>query len=127
MKKCLIIVSVLIFILVLSVYSFASDIPAPFGKAKQMALKCSPDQDGRHLLFIEDKTTGRIFMVGYLSGTGYIGIGYVQGGDVVAVEFCEKTDTFTFYYGGTRQVIDQTKAIGMAFSVFRELVTKKLI
>jgi hypothetical protein len=125
MKRTIILI--LLLLLVLSSYVLANNILPPFEKAKQMALQCDPDPDGRYLLFIEDRNTGYVFMIAYLSKTGHIGIGVVMGNDVAAVEFCENTGIFTYYYEGVRQVIDQERAIKAAFLIFRQLVKDRLI
>ena len=123
----------LILFLVLPVSFSQVNIPAPFSRAKEMVLKTDIDEACRHLVILElnrngDSTT---YMLGYFIRFKIIGIGRGQGRVLIAVEFDEVNDCFYLFKsrGGmaTRENIKKEKAISLAFEIFREMVSEKLI
>lgn len=132
-KTTLNILFIIVFIGCLMTLGLSQDLetPAPFGKAKEMALKVSPDHLGRHILFIQDKESNdgvkKTFLIGYLSRSAYIGIGITDGNRTMVVEHNEKIKTFYLYDTGRRMEIEENKAIDLGFMTFGELVAKGLI
>jgi len=111
-------------------YTFAGDIPAPFAKAKEMALRIGPDSQGRHILVFDIKSNGesKVYIIGYLPKYGHIGIGILKPFYFV-LEFNENNGRFSVVSSDTsiRIFPEDKKVIEEAFKVFRELVAKKLI
>lgn len=121
--KKLVVASILLFLLCAS---FASSLPAPFGKAKELALKAPPNAVGNHILIFEAKELST-YLIGYLPAHKIIGIGKEMGGKLVVAEYCEEDGKFSFWVDGIRKEADQKSVISFAFAVFRELVDKSII
>ncbi len=127
MKK-LIIPIILTILLSFMVSSFAA--PAPFEKAKEIALKAKINDQGNYIAEIICNENGEeiLFIFGYLPTSGYIGVG--SNIDGIIYEYNEKTQILTVWTRmGRLSVEDKNKKLFFerVFQIFRYLVKHKLI
>jgi len=126
MKKIIILTLLLCIIPLIAI---GNEIPAPFAKAKELALKATPNDAGNYILVFEGSDASYYFyLLGYIPGKQIIGVGKLESKDTVVAEYHEATKEFSFWVNGYRYMdVDKTKVIEFAFKVFRELVARKLI
>lgn len=110
----------------------AGDVPAPFGKAKQYALRAKPDSDGDYNLvfeFMTDSGDKVVYLFGYTKNHGgIIAIGKGEGGLFIVLMYQESTGEMRVWVNGFVYMIEnREKALEWAFSIFRELVARKAI
>jgi len=127
MKKSLICTMSLIVVL-LAVLAFA-EIPAPFEKAKELALRAKPDSKGDFVLEFKYSTNGYddSFGFAYLPAWKIVIVwGPTENGRVFW-KYDEKERIFLCGYRGRTCVVSEKIATEGAFKIFRLLVTKNLI
>jgi len=129
MKRCWVVLTVFGLLIPMLVMA-AVEIPAPFGRAREMALTVKPNEAGNYLIRIEFNEDGRDFayIIGYLPSYNLIGIGNLVDG--VVFEFNTETGEFTVWtYMGRMPIAKEQipEAIAEAFGIFRVLVAKGLI
>ena len=129
MKRIMSILAVLAIMGLLVSVALAAEIPAPFSKAKELALASQPDEYGNYVLFFNAGMEGEdyYYIVGYLSSKGTIGIGIRRNGVVGVWEYYEQSETFSIYFDGGLTSITKEEAIEGAFKIFRKLVGQNSI
>ena len=116
MKKC---IPVLVLFGLLAALAFATEIPAPFGKVKEIALKATPDHRGNFMATFAINKNGEetVYLMGYLSQQKIIGIGTSRDG--IIYEYNEESCECTAYVFAGLQVmrvkIDKQVAIDRSF------------
>ena len=104
--------------------------PAPFERAKAMALTAPKNEDGNHILTLTFNENGDqiIFVLGYIPATETIGVG--SSIDMMVFEYCERDGRLTIWTPMGRfsvQEKDREKFFAEAFKIFRSLVYRNLI
>ena len=128
MKKYLV---AIILILVLAAVTFGA-CPAPFEKAKQIALRGTPNEKGLYIVTYNVNKNGEevIYLIGYSPQYKIVAIGKSAEGAVI-YEYDEDSCECTVYVINVmfrmRVPIDREEAIKQAFLIFREMVTEKLL
>jgi hypothetical protein len=127
MKKISLIILTVLLCFVISVN--AINIPAPFERAKSMALKVQSDSMGRHLINMTISKNGEetIYIIGYIPHMGIIGIGKLCGNKYAVYEYNERTGEYTIWKDARRESIEPKLCIREAFVIFREMVTEDII
>lgn len=108
----------------------ASEIPAPFESAKQLAMKATPDENGRFIVELPGRITGTevIFILGYIPDFDTIGIGVISTeGDIFVVQYNEMDGSFSTYENGYERPCKPEVAIEVAFKIFSFMVAGKVI
>jgi len=102
---------------------------APFDKAKEFALKATPDANGSYILRFNINEDGfeTTYLLGYLSKWKVIGVGVIKGSEVCVFQYEEETQEYSVFYNGMVMIVDKAKVIEGALIVFRELVKKNLL
>jgi len=127
MKKSLICILSLIVVL-LTVLAFAQT-PAPFEKAKELALRAKPDSDGDFILEFSCSVNGQ---------DGSFGFAYLLARQIIIVwgstengriywGYDEEEKIFLYGYRGRIYKVSKKIATEGAFGIFRLLVAKSLI
>jgi len=106
-------------------------IPAPFEKAKELALKTTPNESGNYFLEFEGTVNGEnyYFLLAFVpqwgDQKGVIGI----SGSGCIFEYTESTQKFTIYIfrRGQTFAADEKIVINGAFETFRKLVSLGLL
>lgn len=127
MKKIMI---AFLMILLFSLSAWAqNEIPAPFAKAKEIALNTTPNAGGNYILTFEAVEDGLTiyYILGYLTNDAVIGVGRTINGSNIVAEYHEQKGKFGFWMEGFRRDATSKEAIKFAFQVFKELVAKGLI
>lgn len=131
MKKSLI--CILSLIVVLFAVSVFAEVPAPFEKIKEIALKSPLDEQCRHMVTFDINVDGRIvsYIIVYLPTLGVTAIGKAEGTKICIIEFWEKEGKFTELTQSNNKLIRNSlspqDACNKAFSIFKEMVGEKLI
>jgi len=117
-------------VLVLVTQALAINIPAPFGKVKQIALTEPKDEDGNYIKEISFLENGKeiIFVLAYIPSVKVIGIGSTI--DWLIYEYWEETGKISVAYGPVRYSVKEEnrgKFFEAAFKVMRSLVIRNLI
>ena len=113
------------------VFGTENEIPAPFAKAKEMAMSVPPNDGGIHELRFEISKDGEhtTYFLGYASENDLIAIGTLVP-NLMCVRYEIKTETLSFYFNGMMWLVEESKkeeAFDYAFSVFRILVAAESI
>lgn len=116
----------ILLILLLSTLGFAQEIPAPFAKAKELAMRADPDEDGDYIYKVTLFENGVEVRFGlcWIVTQNLIGIWSNRFG---ALAYSVERDEFYVVYMGMLVEVDRSKAIEHAFKIFRELVRRGLI
>jgi len=127
----------LIILLTFSI-TLSSDIPYPFFKAKEMALKCPVQPNGDRLLIVEISKNGELLIYRIIYGNTIstdgkphevVIIMRIQGNKIIAIGHCFICDDYKYYVTGIQgfEELGREKAIDGAYRMFREMVENNLI
>ena len=113
----------------------SSKFPAPFQKAKEIAMKVNPNQDGDYVWIAKINQNGeeiqyKIILGRHQESHEHVILGKFKGGIIFAVAYCKDCDIFhALQYPPMSDwiKIDRNQTIEMAFAFFRELVANGLI
>jgi hypothetical protein len=122
MKKSILIL-LAVFLICGLVFAQTQPIPAPFDKAKALALQVEPNSMGRYILPFVDSVSGIEYVIGYIPEDHFIGIG-MRIPVYQVIEYNEETGKCSVYrYPQNERIeISNDKAIEEAFKIFRALV-----
>lgn len=124
----------LIFLTILLCFatSIWGQVPTPFDEIKEHALKRTPvcTKGCCFVSTFEINENGQTmeYVIGYLSATGYIGIGKFDESILKMVEYNERTKEFYSWQENIgRTLLDKDKAIRKATELLQELKKHKLL
>jgi hypothetical protein len=103
--------------------------PAPFQKAKEVALKAPLNHRGSYLVRMEVNIDGQeiTYIIGYIPSYAQIGIGIEKDGKLTVYVYNEYLNKFyrITYYEETE--ILEAECISEAYKIFRIMVNEQLI